>query len=64
MSDKAEGSHADPDLSREGGPQGPEAFSESAAGGEDIIHQKYVTRHAVSTGIVIRSDAIKAFCTV
>ena len=48
-SHKSQRSHADPDLSREGGPQGPEAFSESAAGGEDIIHQKYMTRHAAST---------------
>ena len=49
MSHKRKSRHADPDLWREDGPQGTEALPESGPGGEDIIHQKYVTRHAAST---------------
>lgn len=37
MSHKCKSGHADPDLRREDGPQGLEAFSESAAGGEYMM---------------------------
>ena len=37
MSHKCQRGHADPDLRRENGPQGPEAFPESAAGSEYVM---------------------------